>query len=428
MWVVGFLSRNKGFLIAVVIAALLGIEVGGKGTGIFQWLISPAPVRNGAFHPVDLFGARPKGPVRLTEAQAAAVDARLAKAFAGGVPKHVRISAPHLQIFRTGDDPGCGWSGSRGECKQVPYTEPFWGAVLGAMHPATEHLLLLEARSYDPRWRDERIRLAMFVGPDERVKLAFDLRRIKGLGNFRAFTVKALGMADFPVLPAREVSGGILVVDDPGPLQSPKGGAGGAGIHIYGGAKPPENGVLSLNNEGDFLVRHKFFSGVLGKPVQGVDASAPGPAYVVDFEPRQDELRQITEASLRQALADGLGPGRAATARLSKVTARGGRGSIYGLVMDGARYLVVDVTDPADRRHYEFFWDGPDGLKPVAQVTKLAEKGRGRESLLGTYHLIAMAEAGAAERLLVFRRGERGAPIAGLWPLAAWLKAMEAVE
>ena len=151
MWLVRYLSRNRWFLVACAVAALLGIEVGGKGTGIFQWLISPAPVRNGGFHPVDLFGARPKGPVRLTEVEAAAVDARLAKAFAGNVPKHVRISAPHLRIFRTGDDPGCGWSGGApGECKQVWYTEPFLGAVLAAMHPATEHLLLWRRRACSP--------------------------------------------------------------------------------------------------------------------------------------------------------------------------------------------------------------------------------------------------------------------------------------
>jgi len=426
MWVVGFLSRNKGFLIACAIAAWLGVEAGGKGTGVVQWLFSPGPTRDGKWHPVDLVGARPKGPVRLTVQEAGAVDARLAKAFAGGLPKHLRISAAHLQVFRMGDDPGCGWSGTRGECKQVWYTEPFLGAVLGAMHPGTEHLLLLEVKSYDRRWRDERIRLAVFVGPDERVKLAFDLRRIKDLGNFRAFTARVSDVAGLRDLPAREVGGGVLIVDDPGPLQRPRAGvAGGVGIHVYGGTNPPENGILSLNDEGDFRVRHKFFSAVLGKPVQGIDASEPGPAYVVDFEPREEGFHPMSGVALRQVLLDSLGPARAATARFSTIEVRAGRGSFYGVVLDGARYIAVNVTDPAHLRGYEFFWDGPDGLKEIKTVTRIEEKGGTGDAGRSPYHLVPVAEAGTAERLIVFRRGQRGAAVAGLWPLAEWLKKME---
>jgi hypothetical protein len=37
----GVLWRNKGFLFACVIAAWLGLEVAGKGTGIIKWLFWP---------------------------------------------------------------------------------------------------------------------------------------------------------------------------------------------------------------------------------------------------------------------------------------------------------------------------------------------------------------------------------------------------
>ena len=259
------------------------------------------------------------------------------------------------------------------------------------------------------------------------MKLAFDLRRIKGLGNFKAFTVRVLDMAGLRGLAAREVSGGVLIVDDPGPLQTPRAGAGGVGIHLYGGTNPPENGIVSLNNEGDVLVRHKFFSAVLGKPVQGVDASTPGPAYVVEFEPRQEEFRLMAGVGLRQALIDGMGGPRAATARFSSVSARAGRGTFYGVVVGGERYLAVQVTDSAELAQYDFFWDGADGLRPVAAVTSVTEKYSPSDLARSnrSYQLIRLADAGPAERLMVFRRGQRGAAVAGLWPLAEWFAKME---
>lgn len=90
---------------------------------------------------------------------------------------------------------------------------------------------------------------------------------------------------------------------------------------------------------------------------------------------------------------------------------------------------TVSITDPVHLRQYEFFWDGPDGLNPVAGITPFAEsESRGpREGGILPHYLIPVAEAGSAERLVVFRRGERGAPIAGLWPLTKWLAAMEAL-
>lgn len=43
----GGIARNKGFLIALAIAAWLGLEVGGKGTGVVTWLLSPSPPAEG---------------------------------------------------------------------------------------------------------------------------------------------------------------------------------------------------------------------------------------------------------------------------------------------------------------------------------------------------------------------------------------------
>jgi len=64
MWVVRYLSGNKWFLLALVIAAWAGIEAGGKGTGVLQWLFLPSATRDGGFHPVDVVAPRPKGPCK----------------------------------------------------------------------------------------------------------------------------------------------------------------------------------------------------------------------------------------------------------------------------------------------------------------------------------------------------------------------------
>ncbi len=421
------LLRNKGFLIACGIAAWAGLEVGGKGTGVLTWLFSPAPTRDQGFHPVDIVAARPKGPVRLTPAEAEAVKSRLANAFRGNVPRHERTSAMrYLYVLK--DDAKCPRDLSDlVECNKVKRMELFFSTVLAAMHPASEHLLWLQTKAYERGpGRGEAIRVAVFLGADETVKLAFDLRQAKRAGEFGAFTVRAADTSGLRELITREPSDGILMVDDPGPLRTPRGGT--ARIDIYGGNNPPQNGIVSLVVEGDLAARYKFFSAVLGKPIGDSDASAAGPAYLTGFKVRQEAFELTTGVTLREALIDSLGAARAATARFSQASARAGRGSFYGLVIDGARYLVVDVTDPAEQKSYDFFWDGPDGLRPVAGIASVAEKdSRYREGAGGPYYLIPLAEAGSAERMVVFRKGERGAPIAGLWPLADWARLMEAL-
>jgi len=408
MWLVRVISRNKGLLIACGIAAWVGIEAGGKGTGVLRWLFSPSVTREGGFHPVDLVGARPKGPVRLTAEAAAAVDARLAKAFAGNVPHHQRTSRMgHLYQMKDGE---------------VAYMDPFFGAVLAAMHPDTEHLLWLDVTGIAGSARGAYIPVAVFLGPDEKVKFAFNLRGIKRDDNVTGFKAHASDTSGWRDLPAREAAGEVLIVDDPGPLKTPEGMS--SYIQIRGVKKTEDVIIAAVLNEGNILVRHKFFSAVLGKPVQGVDASAPGPAHVVDFEPRQEGFHPMSGVILRKALIDSLGPARAATARFSKVTVTGGRGSFYGLTIEGSRYLAVGVTDYL-YGGYQFFWDGSDGLKPVASVTKVDQKDKAGDAGSGPYHLIPVAEAGSAERLIVFRSGQRGAPIAGMWPLQKWLAAME---
>ena len=79
---------------------------------------------------------------------------------------------------------------------------------------------------------------------------------------------------------------------------------------------------------------------------------------------------------------------------------------------------------------------GRPGRAGIDARNRLAEHGREEpaspairlrnpDEVRGPYHLIPLSEAGSAERLLVFRRGERGAPVAGLRPLQKWLAEME---
>ncbi len=418
------LVRSKGFLIVCIIAAWAGVEVGGKGTGIIHWLFAPAPTREQGVHPLDIFGARPKGPVRLIEAEAKAVEVRLAKAFNGAVPAHRRTSAMS-QYYRVKADARCARDKiDLAECNKVEHMEAFFAAVLGAMHPATEHLLWQEVKSYEQGPdRGQLVRVAIFLGSDGRGRLAFDLRRSMRSAKLATFTIRTFPHGDD--LKWSDAGDGILIVEDPGPLPVARGFA--TSIAIFGGTNPPDNRIMALLVEGDVAARHRFLSAVLGAPVQGVEATAQGPAYSAELEPQAETLLRLSGVRVRQALLDTFGD-RAARARFSQVKAKSGRGNFYGVVMDGQRYLAVSITDPAHLRQYEFFWDGPGGLKPVSDLSQFAEsESRKREGGIQPHYLIPVAEAGSAERLVVFRRGERGAPIAALWPLAKWLAAMEAV-
>ena len=408
-----------------MIAAWVGLEVGGKGTGAVTWLFSPGLTRDQGFHPMDIVGARPKGPVRLTMAEADATNARLAKAFGGNVPKHERTSAMQ-QLYEL--KPEARRPKNRSdlvECNKILRMEVFFAAVAWRDASRDRASLLVERKSDDRGpGRGEPFRMAVFLGSDEKRRFAFDLRGIRRASDLTAFTVRVFDKSGLRDLRAKDVSDGVLIVDDPGALQLPQGRS--AAIYVYGGTQPPANGILSVQIEGDLLVRERFFAAVLGKPVGGVDASAPAP-QAMPFAPRKENLHAMSGVSLRAALIDSLGVERAAKARFSQVSARSGRGSFYGVVLDDAQHLAIDVTDPADRKDYEFFWDGPDGLRAVTSITRITEReGRDKQANSGPYHLIriAEAEAGAAERLLVFRRGERGAPIAGLGPLTEWLEAM----
>lgn len=419
------LSRNWGFLLACAIAAWAGLEASGKGTGVLKWLFYPPLTRDADFHPLDIVGARPKGPVRLTQSEAAAVEARLEKAYGARVPKHVRTSEMRV-FYELAPDAYCtrervDFAG----CNKIERMNPFFAAVLAAMHPETEHLLWLPVQTdAGGPGRGEIVTMAMFLGTDETVKIALDLGRIKRSAEFKTYTVRASDSSGLRDLAAREGEGGALIVDDPGPLKTRR--YSGGKIMVYGGANPPANAILGVMNEGEFVARHRFFSAVLGRLVGGVDASVPGPAFVAGFVPSDEPVHEGTAAAIRAAMTDSLGAARAAGVKFGRMSVIGGDGTFYGVVVDGARHVAVNLSGLMDRQRYEFFWDGPDGLRPVAEVVAFAAKDNDvRAALRGAYYLIPLADAGSAASLVVYRRGERGAPIAGMWPLSEKLAATE---
>jgi hypothetical protein len=250
------IARNGGFLAAIVIAAWVGTEMGGKGTGLIRWLFVPEPTKDGDFHPVDWVGLRPKGPVRLTPVEAQAAEARIAAAFEGRkLPAYRRTSEMSQYLARP--------SGA---------LEPMLGALLSAMHPATEHVLWLMVKSLNSNLaRGETVLVAVFAGADGRLKILFDLRKVAGIGAFPAFTLKRFDRLE--AYPAKIVGEGLVMVDDPGPLRSPGGIA--AAILLYGGTNPPDNNIVGVISQGDFAERQRFFAAVLGLPFNEAEADVP---------------------------------------------------------------------------------------------------------------------------------------------------------
>src|SRR5262245_12942682 len=122
-------------------------------------------------------------------------------------------------------------------------------------------------------------------------------------------------------------------------------------------------------------------------PVQGIDANIAAAGYGAGLEPRGEQLFQLSGVRVRQALLDSFGDG-AARARFSRMKARSSRGEFYGVTMDGNRYIAILITDPADLRNYEFFWDGPGGLTAIAGVRPFAEnESRRREGGVQPHYL-----------------------------------------
>jgi hypothetical protein len=268
MRVIRALLRNKWFLLACAIAGWAGFEVGGKGTGVFNRLLSPGLTRDQGFHLLDVVGGRPKGPARLTAAEAESVDARLTNAFGGNVLAHRRTSAMR-EFYELKADAHCVRDRvDFKECNRIERMEVFFGAILRAMHPATEHVLWLEKKS-DERGpgQGRMIRIAVFLGADEKVKVAFNLRRVRDSAGFETVSSRAIDSSG-PLrdLPGKEVGDGVWVVDYPGPALTPE---AKMRIQVCAGTNPPENIILSWVTER--AAHHKFFSAVLGKPVGDAD-------------------------------------------------------------------------------------------------------------------------------------------------------------
>jgi len=260
-------ARNKWFLLACAIAALAGLEVGGKGTGIVAWLLSPSVTRDEGPHPIDLVSPRPKGPVRLGKVEAELVDERLGKAFGREVPKHERTSGL-WQYFTLRADARCVRNRiDLVECNKMAKIDGFLYAVLGLMHSGTEHIMWLQIKSslFGPG-KGRAINLAVFLGNDEKIKWAFDMRWAD-LGDFVAR--ENIGGA-LRTLSARALRGGILVVEDPG-YRAARTGRREMLVYASRARQPEPEFIVGTIIEGATADRHRFFSAVTGKPVDGME-------------------------------------------------------------------------------------------------------------------------------------------------------------
>jgi len=343
----------------------------------------------------------PVAPAPLSQTERKAADRRLSGSFAGQIPTHNSIAAKANQ-------------------------DALVSAIISELHPKSDRMFRFQRETRDRSQRDRPIAVAVFLARDESVKFAIDLRAFR---FHRSFTIKSTSRWD-QNLAAKRVGDGIYIVEDPGPVV-PR-GSGPSGIFVYGGNSPPKNNLLYIPIKGDLLVRHRFFSAVIGKPVKGRDLpegaspEAPGGGrYTAVFKQQVYGNGAMEIYGIRTAMRSKWGTERAARTRVSaKAIHLSTTGSRWSALFDpasGKRTLVFSQLRRQDTPAPEFFVHASGNLVKLSGIEvirdTISRRSAEQRAMGETHYYLISWPASSAERIVVFREGKRVEAVAGLWPL-----------
>jgi hypothetical protein len=290
---------RRRFILFQILALLfwLGLELAGYGFGALDGLMQRRLTNADQSTIGTWIAGAPPGPVRLSRAERSDVEARIKQIFGVDPPKHVRLSELEW-MYELKPGSFCRWRGSNvetdpKECNRLARTVPIFQALLEAMHPKTETLMLEEVTGF----KSDKITVAFFVGRSGKGKILFDLSRVS-TSNWdygKGFKLKAYhagGLTDLPLGKAQSVGSGLFLIDDPGPL-GPRPGACGKSLcpsllllygHDFQGYRNSE-GQLSTHNLATIEIgahlqrRYDLYAALMGKANAPVAAVLPQEAY-----------------------------------------------------------------------------------------------------------------------------------------------------
>jgi len=400
------LLRNKYIQIQLVaLAGWLLIEACGYGFGLFKYL-SWRPLTNAeGFHVTDLVhGSAPKGPVRLTVDERAALTARVSAAFGGTVPTHDELGELR-RLYQPKDGVQCEWrrgtniASDPSECNALKDAKPIFTALLQFMHPKTEWLLLEEVKGH----KGDMLAVAFFVGLAGKPQILIDFSRVRSdtWDTSKGFVAKAWhgggnGLTELAL--GKEVQGAgsrFYLIDDPGVFERRRPGCTHsscwANFLFYGYSKEGWRDTLgnfTTSNLADVAIkegleqRFKLFAAMMNQPYVAPAAAK----YEVRYQPEKSGVTKWDVQGLAKNIDALMGAGTTARAVFSPMAYSVSMGKVYGFRLDGKFYTIWEAISPESKDRFVFRKnvngtatniDGVPGIKglyivplPVAPMAK----------------------------------------------------------
>lgn len=336
-------------------------ELTGYGTGVLGYLARRDVTNADGWHISNLWRvAPPPGPVRLTQAERAAVASRISAAFNGNPPKHATLSEMRFIYQPRGGL--CDWRGANiasdpKECNSLKRADPLFAALLAVMHPKTEILQWEEVTSD----KGDRILIAFFAGTGGKPQMLLDLTAIRRdhWDLDKGFVLKAWhgkGLTTLTLGPEVGGSGSLMfLIDDPNgfPRRDPKCANSGclARLLVYGFDRTEARDSLGkpvLRNLADVVLnetleqRHRLLAAALGTQVAKSQETVPVDAWQND----KFGVTKFETIHLQRKLDAILGAGATGRGMFSPFGYRVAFGTVYGFALDGAHYVIWDGGTP----------------------------------------------------------------------------------
>lgn len=382
------LAAVRNIYIAMQLCALLVfliLDLCGYGLGIFKHLFSRPLTYSGSFHVGDLvLGARPLGPNRQSHSERAQTAARIQAAFSGSPPAYKLLNelTDHYQLQ---DGALCHFRGENiaretNACNTLQSASRFYLALLAAMHPRNEALLISNVTGH----KGDPITAAFFPDKNGKPKILIDLSRVRGSlwDTRKGFRLKAYngeGVAEIP-LQGMEKSRGIFLIDDPGILSRRDARCARpacfARLLLYGydheGFRNATTGELSTRNLADLILdadiekRFAFYTAALGNPV-----AVPTIRLDTSYKPSKNVVTDRDTALMKRDLDAAMGAGTTSRALFSPVSYNVAFGSVYAFLLDGKPHLIWRGGTPypsLGTDSFVFYWQTEAGKQPVSPL------------------------------------------------------------
>lgn len=356
MAIFNLFRRSYLLLQGVAIMVWLGLELAGYGFGLLDGVLGRRLTNAEAPRGIGgLLSRAPPGPVRLTRGEREALDSRMSAAFGSKPPRHTALSELR-SMYDVKSGSLCDWRGSNvasdtAECNRLTRTTPFFQALLEAMHPKTETLMLEEITGH----KGDKVRIAFFLGTDGKPRILFDLSRIN-TGKWdpaKGFKLKAYhggGLSEIALGEPIDRDGRVFRIDDLGRLTRRRAECAQAHcmalLLLYGydyqGYRNTE-GQLSTSNLADISItpdlerRFDFFAVALGTAMPTPTTVAPVPYKIERFG-----VTRFETVHLERELAALLGVDAGKRVLYSPYGYDVAFGRVFGIAIDGMHYAVWD--------------------------------------------------------------------------------------